>query len=54
MKIDDLSSRIPVLNRTEDVNLNIFSMITGLNESKTLIKHILSNCRCKLMIEDVF
>ena len=31
-----LSSRICVLNKTDDVNLNVFSMITRINESKTL------------------
>ena len=31
-------------NKTEDVNLNIFNMITKINESKTLPKHISCNC----------
>ena len=32
------------LNRTEGLNLNVFSMITGINESKILTKHL--SCKC--------
>ena len=38
--LDDLSSRLCVTNKTEDKNLNVFNIITGINESKTLVKHI--------------
>ena len=34
-------------NKTEDLNLSIFNMIIGLNESKTLTKHISCQCKCK-------
>ena len=55
--LNDPCSRICVLNKTEDVvNLNIFNMITGINESKTLTKHILCDCKCKfvgLFVENV-
>ena len=34
-------------NKTEDLNLSEFSMVTGINESKTLIKHISFDCKCK-------
>ena len=34
--INDLSNKVCILNKTEDLNLNIFNMITGINESKTL------------------
>ena len=37
---NDLSNRLCVPDKTEDVNMNIFNMITGINELKTLIKHI--------------
>ena len=30
----------------EDVNLKVFKMIKGTNESKTLSKHILCECKC--------
>ena len=44
--LDDLSSRICVPNKI-DVNLSIFNIITRLNESKTLTKHISCKCKCK-------
>ena len=30
----------------EDLNLRVFNMITGMNESKTLTKHISCKCEC--------
>ena len=41
--LNDLFNRIYVAN---DLNLNVFNMITGINELKTLTKHI--SCKCKL------
>ena len=38
--LDDLSSRVFIPNETADSNLHVFNMITGINESKTLTKHI--------------
>ena len=38
--LDDLSSKICVLNKTEDVNLNVFNMRTRINKWKTVTKHI--------------
>ena len=35
-------------NKTEDVNLSAFNLITITNESKTLIKHISCKYKCKL------
>ena len=32
---------------TEDLNLHVFNMITGVNESRTIIKHISSKCEYK-------
>ena len=37
-----------VLNKTEDLNLSLFNMITGTNESKTLTKDISCICKCRL------
>ena len=37
---NDLFSKVCVPNKTEDLNLSVFNMITGINESKTLAKHI--------------
>ena len=44
----NLRKRICVSNKTEDVNLSIFNMITRINESKTLTKHISWKSKCKL------
>ena len=38
--LNDLSNKVCVPNKTEDLNLNVFNMITGINELKTLTKHI--------------
>ena len=33
-------------NKTKDVHLNVFNVMTEINESKTLIKHTSCKCRC--------
>ena len=45
--LNDLSNKVCVPNKTEDLNLSVFNMITGINESKTLTKHISCECKCK-------
>ena len=45
--LNDLSDKVFVLNKTEDLNLSVFNIITEINESKTLIKHISCECKCK-------
>ena len=45
--LNDLSNKICIPNKTEDLNLSVFNMITGINESKTLTKHISCECKCK-------
>lgn len=45
--LDDVSSRICIPNKTDKVNLYILNIITRINESITLTKHILSNSKCK-------
>ena len=42
---NDPSGRICVRNKTDDVNGNVFDLITKAFESKTLTKHI--SCICK-------
>ena len=44
--LNDLSNKICVSNKTEDLNLSVFNMITEINESKTLTKHISYECKC--------
>ena len=34
-------------NKTENLNLSVFNMITEINELKILTKHILCECKCK-------
>ena len=36
-----------VPNKTEDLNLSVFNIITRINESKTLTQHISCEFRCK-------
>ena len=45
--LNDLSNKVCVPNKTENLNLSVFSIITGINESKTLTKHISCECKCK-------
>ena len=43
--LNDLSNKVCIPNKMEDLNLSVFNMITNKNESKTLTRHIL--CECK-------
>ena len=43
--INDLSNKICIPSKTEDLNLGFYNLITGINKSKTLTKHI--SCECK-------
>ena len=52
--LKDLSSKLYVPNETEDLNLSMFNMITGMNESKTLKKHISCECKCKFDEKKVY
>ena len=45
--LNDLSNKVCVSNKTEDLNLSVFNMLTGLNELKILKKHIYCKCKCK-------
>ena len=36
----DLSNKVCVPKKTEDLNLSVFNMVTGINELKSLTKHI--------------
>ena len=52
--LDDLSDKTCVPNKTNDINLSVFNMITRLNESKTLTKNIRhGNIKVNLMEENV-
>ena len=45
--LNNLSNKVCVPNKTEDLNLSAFNMITGINESKTLTKYISCECKCR-------
>ena len=38
-----------VANETEDLNLRVFKIITGINDSKIVTKHI--SCKCKFKFD---
>ena len=43
----NLSNKVCIPKETEDLNLCIFNRITGINESKTLTKHLSCECKCR-------
>ena len=45
--LNDFSNKACFPNKTEDLDLSMDNMITGINESKTLTSHISSECKCK-------
>ena len=51
--INDLSNKICIPNKTEDLNLRVFNMITEINESKTLASIYHANVNVNLMVENV-
>ena len=38
--LNDLSHKLCIPNKTEDLNLSVFNIITGINESKTLTERM--------------
>ena len=44
--LNDLSNKTCVPDKPEDLNMSMFNMITGINESKTLTKHVSCKCKC--------
>ena len=51
---NDLSNKVYVSSKTEDLNLSMFSKVTGINESKTLTKHDNANVRVTLMEDNKY
>ena len=43
----DLFSRICVPNKTKDINVKVFSIVTGMNKAKTEVQHVSCNFKCK-------
>ena len=44
--LNDLSYKVCAPNKTQDLNLSVFNMNTGINESKTLTNYISCDCKC--------
>ena len=51
--INELSNKICVPNETENLNLSVLNMITGINESKMLRRHISCECKCRFNEKNV-
>ena len=45
--LNGLSNKACIPNKTENLNQRVFNMITGINEFKTLTKHISYECWCE-------
>ena len=45
--LNNQSNRVWVPNKTEDLNIHVFKIITGINESKILTKHISCKWECQ-------
>ena len=46
--LNDLSNKTCIPNKTEDLNLSMFNIITEMYESKALAKHTSNKSKCKL------
>ena len=45
--LHNLSNKVCAPNKTEHLNLSMFNLITGINESKILTKHVSFECKCR-------
>ena len=45
--LNELSNKVCFPNKTEDLNLSVLIMTTGVYESKTLTKPLLRECKCR-------
>ena len=52
--LNDLSNRVYVPDKIEDLNVHVFNIITGKNESKMITKDISCECNVDLMIKLYF
>ena len=48
--IFDLSDKIRVSNKTENIDVKVFNVIIGFDETKKSVKHI--SCYCKYRFDD--
>ena len=45
--LNDLSNKVCVPSKTEDLNLSVFIMVSRINELKTITKQISCECKCR-------
>ena len=45
--LNDWSNKVCLPNKKEDLNLSVFNMIKGINESQTLTRYVSCECKCK-------
>ena len=45
--LNDLSNKVCVPKKAQDLNSSIFNMLTGINDCKVWAKHISFNCECR-------
>ena len=48
--LNNVSNKVCVPNKTDDLNLTVFNMIAGINESKTWTRHISCQCKCRFHV----
>ena len=46
--INDLSNKVCISNKTEDLNISVSNMMAGVNESKTWTNHLSCEWECRL------
>ena len=52
--LNDVSNRVYVPDKIEDLNIHVFNIITGKNESKMITKDISCECKCRFDDKIVF
>ena len=51
--LNHLFNEVCILNKTKDLNLSVFNMVTGKNESKILTKDISCKSKCRFYGKNV-
>ena len=44
--LNELSNKVAVSNKIEDLDISVFNMITKINQLETVTKHISCECKC--------
>ena len=44
--LNELSNKVPVSNKTKDLNVSVFNMITKIKQLETVTKHISCEYKC--------